>query len=245
MKSRRGRNVGILSRLICLAALGFTSCAPNDNSRDPALQYIPRGSVTVDVMHLVAPPRLTTLSETFQKSVQSHGDWFRQYMNMTPPGAPLPYHPNMGLSEAEYKEMLQLTDTLNLVSGAKATLQVKKGRGGVLELDGGKDLPELTGITIDLKYDEVTTPFGVATDRDSIIATSEQSATGPWNGVSWSGGQLNADKTEGFSIQFNVGRFVNGGRGILYYDAKKVTGTDVKKASRVLTYDLPPATPGS
>ena len=204
---------------------------------------IPVGAVPVAVMNVAAPPRLQELLQRFQAAVQSDPDWLLEYTKANyRPGEPLPYHPKMGVSEVEYKEMLSLKDEMRMVSVAKAEITVRAEPNGRFTFDGGHALPELTGISIDLEKNRVETPFGTTTTTGQIKPSSEQKVTGPWSGVSWKREDVNIDTMTGTVIEFCIGRLQESGRGILYYNAKRVANGSMEgSASQVLTYDLPTA----
>jgi hypothetical protein len=204
---------------------------------------IPVGAVPVAVMNVAVPPRLQELVQRFQAAVQSDPAWLLEYTKENDrPGEPLPYHPKMGVSEVEYKEMLSLMKEMRMVTAAKAEITVRAEPNGRFTFDGGHAVPELTGISIDLEKNRVETPFGTTTTTNEIKPSPEQKVTGPWSGVSWKREEFNMDTMTGTVVQFNIGRLQESGRGILYYNAKRaVNGSNEGSAFQVLTYDLPTA----
>lgn len=218
------------------SAAAQTAAATADSAR----AFIRVGTFPVAVMDLVAPPRLQALTDRFQAAARSDPAWFMEYVRANDrPGEPLPYHPKLGLGKEEYDEMLLLFDQLKLTRVADAELTVRAEGANRFVLDGGRALPELTGIVIDLAAGRVETPFGATTARGEIHASPEQVATGPWNGIAWEREELDETTLTGTVISFNLGRLQESGRGILYYDAKQMAGGTMQaRASRVLTYDL-------
>jgi len=165
--------------------------------------------------------------------------WFTEYVKTSAKdGEPLPYHPKMGLTEAEYHEMLQLAKENRMVPASHAQVEFRRVTATRFELDGGNELPELTGVVIDLDADKVTTPLGVAEVRGVVEASPDQKATGPWEGIHWSSTQLDESRMTGFMVSFNLGRLTESGRGILYYSARRLTSGSVDRVTRVLTYPL-------
>ena len=230
---------------VCAAVPVFETSARAEvaTSTDAVRDLIPVGTVPVAVMDLIASPRVQELMQRFQTAVRSDPAWLLEYAKANDrPGEPLPYHPKMGVSEAEYKEMLSLSEEMRLAPVAKAELIVRAEPNGRFTLDGGHALPELTGISIDMEKNRVETPFGVTTTTSQIKPSSEQKATGPWSGVSWKREDLNMDMMTGTVVKFSIGRLQESGQGILYYDAKRMANRSMEaRAFRVLTYDLPTA----
>lgn len=211
-------------------------------ARDSIRSWLPQGTVQVTILALVSPPRLQQLTGRFQAAVQDEPEWWLDYVRANAqPGEPLPHHPKMGVSEAEYEELLTLTEQVRLAPVSEAELTVRWEESGVAVFDGGVDLPELTGIEIDLDRHVVRTPFGVTTTSSRIQASEGQRATGPWSGVSWKREEMDDSASNGTLINFNLGRLQESGRGILYYDARRIAdGALTSRVTRVLTYELPP-----
>jgi hypothetical protein len=218
-------------------ASGVVSAALADSAR----QLIPVGTIRVSVMDVAAPPRAQALMARLQAAVRQHPQWWLEYTREhARPGEPLPYHAKFGLPEAEYREMLALLNQLQLAEVGTAELVIRAEGENRFVLDGGTGLPDLTGIVVDLEHGRVETPFGHTSTRNPVPASEEQRATGPWSGMSWKHEALTDGGRSGTLINFNLGRLQESGRGILYYDAKRVVdGTMQNRATRILTYDLP------
>lgn len=197
------------------------------------------GAITVEVMQFSAPPRLTELTARLQQAAQRDPEWFTDYVQAAAPGEPLPYHPKLGLSEPEYREMLALTDSTRLAPIASTELIIKAMPYG-WELDGGEALPELSGVEIDTLLGQVRTPMGRTTEVTKILGSDHQRATGPWDGVQWKHQDSTLLSGHGTSITFALGRLRDSGRVLLYYDAGQIVGGRMAaRATRVLTFTPP------
>ena len=196
------------------------------------------GRLTVDVMELVIPQRVTDLTQRLLKAVRENPDWWSEHVKQAKPGEPLPYDSRLGLSESEYNEFLALSKKMTMRKKAEATLIVSTDGDDVYLLDGGQALPDFTGIEIDLKNDLVCTPFGVATKRSEIHAP-EDSALGAWDGVQWKLENPGPNGITGTFAKLAVGRQKRSGRCVIYYDAKKFGLDEMTRISNVLIYDLP------
>ncbi len=223
------------------ASAGGTASAVVTAPADSTRQLIPVGTIRVSVMDLAAPPRAQALMARLQEAMRQNSQWFLEYTRQhARPGEPLPYHANFGISGAEYQEMLGLLNQLQLAPVASANLVVRADGEHRFVLDGGTALPELTGIIIDLERNRVETPFGRTSRSNPVQPSEAQAATGPWNGMSWKHEALTDGGMNGTLINFNLGRLQESGRGILYYDAKRIANGALQgRATRILTYDLP------
>jgi len=209
---------------------------------DSALRaLVPTGTTAVWVMGMVPPAGPNEIMLRLQAAMRRDQAFWQQYiLEHSRPGQPLPYHVNMGVTRAEYDEALRLMRQIRLAKVGEATLTVRDEGNGPLVLDGGRALPQLTGVVIDLAANQVQTPFGVAARRTRVSPGPEQAATGPWEGELWSREAISGGGSNGVSIKFGVGRLQEGGRGILYYEVKQVAGGRVaSQASSILTYDIP------
>lgn len=213
------------------------TAAPADSTQS----LIPVGTVRATSMDLVAPPRLQELMRRFQATAQRDPQWWMEYVKANArPGEPLPYHPNLGLSEAEYREMLGMSDEMRLAPVGEGELTVRTEGDSRYVLDGGRAFPDLTGIAIDLARNRVETPLGVLTPGDPIEPSPGQAATGPWHGVRWELEDFDPDAMTGTVVKLSLGRLEESGRGILHYDARRMADGKLQtRVVRVLTYELP------
>jgi hypothetical protein len=235
----------VLTTLLVGCGTPQTGAAPEPHASsapgDSVLALIPTGTVRVTVMNLVSPPRLEQLTARFQAAVQKEPGWWSEYMVANArPGEPLPYHPGFGITEAEYDEMLGLFGQMRLAPAAEVEMTVHASGDRRFRLNGGRHLPELTGIVIDLGRNRVETPFGATTTRNPIAASERQQATGPWTGVSWKYDGVDETAMSGAHVRLALGRLEESGRGILTYDAGRLhEGVVQARVKRTLTYDLP------
>ncbi|MBA3531930.1 MAG: hypothetical protein H0T73_08435 [Ardenticatenales bacterium] len=133
--------------------------------------------------------------------------------------------------------MLDLFDEIRLGKVGEAILVVEQRANGGLLVDGGDELPELTGILIDSAHNRVKTPYGMTTTTSTIEASEEQ-RTGPWNGTSWKLERVSSIGGDGILIEFAIGQFVENGRGIIYYRVREAKdGVQTLDKSFFLNFD--------
>jgi hypothetical protein len=237
------RPVVALSTLLSLIAAG-----PRPSiSQSPSVEFgrvaqlLRTGAADVDVMQMTAPAPYSELTARFADALRRDPEWFAAYVRAAPEGKPLPYHPRLGLNEAEYRQMLALTDSMRLRAvGVAAIIVHSTARGW--RFDGGSALPDLTGIEIDTTAGLVRTPFGQVPGPAVQHATDNQKVTGPVDRLVWKHEALSQDMRDGVSIDFSLGRLRESGRTLLYYDAKRVVGGALTgRVSRMLLMDAPSA----
>jgi hypothetical protein len=192
-------------------------------------------------MQIAVSPRLVELTSRFRSSVAEHPDWWREHARSAPAGEPLAYHPQMGLTEAEYSELLSYAKRPSLTKVKDGRLTFRRLSSTLVELDSAGLFPFLDGIRIDFAADSVQAPYGVLRFRSEVNNTSEESPTGPWRGVSWSLVETRVRAETGPNARLALGRLTQTGEGILAY---KVNATDRQglnhKADFILIYPLDP-----
>jgi hypothetical protein len=176
------------------------------------------------------------LTKKLQEAAAKDPDWWQAHVKKAKPGEPLPYDPKMGLTKEEYKEYLDLGNTLGLTKLKTVMVRVKQD-GTRVTLTFGDGLPGLKEAVINLKDDTVVTPYGVATSRSVIKASPGQKATGPWDGIQWNLEDVNLATAKGTIVKFAIGRLKDTERGIIYYDVKQITDDSRIALHYVLFYD--------
>lgn len=191
-------------------------------------------------MELTAPPRLEALTQQFREAISQDPEWMQQYVAEADlaPGEPLPYHPNMGLSQDEYGEMQRLFNEMVLTPTRTADLTVIQTDEG-FNLDGEPGLPGLSNISIDTDGATVRTPFAVLSGVERVSPSEDQTITGPWSGLSWWHEDINPATGDGVAVSFDLGRLEESGDGLLYYDARRIeNGVLAERVRWTLTYPL-------
>lgn len=228
---------------IGLVSLTGCSAPPAPPPPDPlawseVLSLLPPDGATIEVLDLVPSSRHTELAKKFEDARANDPEWFRAHVLKRKTGERLAYDPKVGMSQAEYEELIDLGSKAKYVKVKTATLQVRR-EGSIIRFDGGTDLLHLTPVKLDLEADSVTTPFGTAAARSRIAANEEQVASGPWNGILWKLLESSPNVGQGTAVQFGLGKLKETGKGILYYDVRKNDGAMKNRASYVLRYELP------
>ena len=213
-----------------------TKPATDQEFNNPRDVLVP-GQITVDVMGMAIPKRAEELGQQFKKAIAKDPNWLLEHSKKNKnrkPGEPLPYDKRMGLTEAEYNEFITMSKKMTMQKMKEVPLIITQKGEDIFVLDGGKELSDLTGIEIDLKQDQVQTPFGVLTER-SIINAPEHTALGAWNGVQWRLAQPESNAV----AKLAMGKLKQSGRCVIYYDVRKISPEEKTRISHVLNYDAP------
>lgn len=198
---------------------------------------VPADGASVDIMQLAYPRRFVELSIKLKRGVAENPEWWINAVETAPRGEPVPYDPRLGLTRDEYDEYLAVGKRATLSKVKSTSLRVTRA-GNRFTFDGGKDLPDLTGVELDLTSDIVRTSFGIARQRSAIEASEGQTWTGPWGGTEWTLEKPGAELGSGTFVHFALGKLTKTGRGILYYEVKQGNGQTAKSLLVVLYYDL-------
>lgn len=230
-------------KFVALAIL-LTGCSDHDSQSettsanasdstpfvDPSDLLSP-GEFEVDVMG--HPPRYSELSLRLAAAMKRDPVWTQEFIRDTAqPGKPLPYHEKMELSREEYAELLELIEHQSVIKAGTAIVKVTRLSDGSLLLDGGKSLPELTGVEIDFAKNEVRTPHGVASERDD--GDAKNALLGDWNGAQWK--SKPSDDMASTSITVILGQLKASRRGLLVCDIQ-IPGNMRKRITQILNFD--------
>jgi hypothetical protein len=223
--------------LLVASAIATAQPPAGNEGRTPAVAFrelLPLGQVDVTILQPAATPRFTELAARLQQAARANLEWWTTHVRSAPAGQPLPYDARMGLSEAEYREMLSLADSVVVQGIGSATLAVSTLPHG-WRLDGGSGVPEVSGIEIDTVARVVRTPFGDLRDFNVVPASNAQRATGRWTGPQWKLTQVDSATGSGVAVSFALGTLEANGRTLLYYDAKRAqNGQIAERAFRLL-----------
>lgn len=207
--------------------------------------YFPTNTIIkAKVMALSTSKELTLISQKIQQGIANHQQWFKQYVNKLKAGEIMPYHPNLGISKAEYQQLISAKE-LSLKEVDAITLEFKPEKNGNIIIKTKSGSP-LNGIIV--QEDSVTTPYGQTNQCTPIYNSDKKSLTGPWTGIQWRLSDFdeqrmknkNPNEIKGKELKFAVGTLQTSGEGILYYDVKDIDMPKNKKLifSYIVYYPL-------
>ena len=182
-------------------------------------------------MTLSGSPEMEALAARFKAAARKNRAWFEEYVAKHD-GETLPWHPNMGITAEEYQAFLQSQGELAMHKQVETTLVIEEDGPDVALSTGGR-WKFFDDLKARIKKDasQGSTVLGPLSRKVQVVASQDQSVTGPWDGSCW-----RASGVTGLCL----GR-TSAGRGILLYEARVEGDSRPQAASDfVMLFDLSP-----
>lgn len=204
-----------------------------------------KGKFTADIMDgIKQSPRQAELNLKFQQAIQNNYEWFVEYLKTFEHGTPMPYHPNLGLTEKEFKEFDSFSKNIEVESTGKEDIEIIKNDSIISFKSNGK-LKILETLKIYPDKNEISigqytlTYFGKVNVTDSTNAFKSK-----WKGYSWryeypeNIEELDVlsdrDKLEIKLYKFTVGKLKKNGKTFL-----KIKGQELDKGIVKVKFEIP------
>ena len=166
-------------------AAAANQAAPAATTLANAAAFLPTpGTHPARAMAMSVPPEAEALAARMTAAIRANFAWYRSYAAQHPQGE-LPWHPNLGISEAEYARFQTLTGQIALREIAPVTLNVTRRPDGGLALAIAGPAAPLNGIVLYPDRNQVETPLGRLGNGGPTANRQTRSPTGPWEGVRW------------------------------------------------------------
>jgi hypothetical protein len=162
-------------------------------------------------MVLAPPPEAVALRDRMAAAIMRNPAWYQGHVASHPEGE-LPWHANLGISEADYRRYLALTRQIGLRERAQVTLTVTRRPDGGLALGADGAATPLDGIILYPERGRAETPLGGLGTYRATGNEAETSPLGRWRGAEWSNRGTGASRQLGLS----AGRRASGEL-LLYY----------------------------
>ncbi|GLO63458.1 hypothetical protein MACH09_39660 [Vibrio sp. MACH09] len=187
--------------------------------------FVPKSDVVnADIMTLGAPPEIQEIGVRIQQSLQKNSDWANEFMSNLKPGRPMPYHPNLGVSESEYKKFVDGVKTTQLIKVGETKLNFSiKDDTVVLAGLFGPSNSDL--VVYNVKQDTVVVMDLPLIERSQINQTKKDSATGRWKGEQWKIESFVSNTNLTF-VKFAIGKFIDRPESVIYVDIKIINGDE-------------------
>lgn len=187
--------------------------APPPLAANEAAAYLPApGAHPARVMTLAPPAEAVQLRDRIAAAVMRNRAWYDGWAAQHPQGE-LPWHANLGVSEAEYARYLALTRQIGLRERSRVTLNVTRRPDGGLTLGAGGAAAALNGLVLYPERGQVETPLGVLATVSTSGNDAADSPLGRWRGAAWSNRGRGAPR----QVRLIAGRR-DAGDLMLYYD---------------------------
>lgn len=209
------------------ASLYYTSAGATD------LDILPIAKpVTARVMQLGAPSEIVRITERLAAAAARQPEWFMAYVQEHEgTKGTLPYHANMGVSEDEYRKMVESSTAMTLMQVGTVKLSATRQADGGLRLQTVPPMPGLDGIVIEQGGQGVTTRHARLAEQSRIDNRNANGPTGRWSGTQWKHEALSA--SHALAVKLAVGKRSDHGDGILYLDVK-----DVGEGKKDIFYEI-------
>jgi hypothetical protein len=177
--------------------------------------YLPKSGVIVGhVMEIAALPEDERIAAKFKQAIEKDAAWFQSYVAKVKNGEPLPYHPRLGITKAEYDRLLHAKSGLS--DRGAVSIKVKTDAQGNLGFSADDKASALNEVRLPRGQQYVETPFGNLTTLTDVSQVDAESPTGRWKGVQWK-----KQDAAGLAVTLAIGRRVPTGDGILYLNVAK------------------------
>lgn len=201
-------------------------------------KLLPPRAVQADVMDVKSTPRYDQLVARMRASINANLEWWQAYRQKADARGVVPWDAKMGISKAEYDEMMTLATQLHLARVGATTLQFKRGADGSITLDGGAGAKELTGIRLTRDRKTVAGIYGTLPERQDVHQVDPAAPSGVWHGVEWNSLPAAAGSGEYHKIFLAIGRTAPSNRGLLFLSVRQIAGGKRTELSRIVSYPV-------
>jgi hypothetical protein len=175
--------------------------------------YLPSaGRHEARAMVLAPPAEAVALRDRMVAAIIRNQAWFEAYAGQHPQGE-LPWHANLGISEADYLRYLALTRQIRLNELARVRLNVTRRPDGGLALAADGAAAALNGILLYPDRGRAQTPLGALGTSRVTGNDAADSPLGRWQGAEWSNRGIHATRL----VSLSAGRRAAGDM-LLYYN---------------------------
>jgi len=216
------------------AAVALLISTAGVRAEGPLDAYLPKSGVLAGhIVELRVAEEDQAISRRFQLAVQNNMDWFKHYVTANKAGEPLPYNPHMGVTKAQYDQLLRMR--ADVVEKAPITLAVRRGADGSIAFAASDPAAEaLKGTTIPAGETSIDTPYGPLTIVTPIHQKAANAPFGVWDGVEWA--RVASEGSDQPSAKIAFGRRSPSGEGLFYFQVAATK--DKPEQSLVVTYRL-------
>ncbi|WP_342327453.1 hypothetical protein [Pedobacter sp. FW305-3-2-15-E-R2A2] len=238
--------------LILSSTLFFSTCFSQQNQK-PLLtgdilkdlnNLLPQAEVTVDIFDgIKQSKRQAELMEKFKLGVQKNYDWFIDHTKKFENVRPLPYHPNLGLTEGEYIEMQRAMKEMESSSSGSEVVSILNNN-IIISFKSRGRLAILDAVRIDLEKNLVFIgDHELNFTGKSDITNESNGLRSKWKGYNW---DLELPKNispdqfkdlENLNAKFyklTIGRLEKNGKTFL-----QIKGKEFEKGKAKVSFDIP------
>lgn len=180
---------------------------------------------------VVPPPEIEKYIAKVETSARNNKEWFAEYSKASKPGAPLPFHENLGLTKEEYDDYLSLWAKREFKSTEEVMLVLRENFGKTWSITATGEAGVISTLRFDPEKDVYRSPNGEMKRLEDIKA-EDTSILGAWSGREW---RFEEETGLGkIKENFAVGRFEGKEFGLLVYRVQEISS----EGSRLLDNSL-------
>lgn len=186
---------------------------------------------------VVPPPEIEKYIAKVEASARKNKEWFAEHSKSSKPGAPLPYHENLGLTKEEYDDYLALWAKRDFKSTEEVMLVLRESFGKTWTITATGEAGIISTLRYDPDKDIYRSPNGEMKRLEDIKAEAT-SILGAWSGHEW---RFEEDTGLGkIKENFAVGRYDGKEFGLLVYRVQEISteGSRLLDKSLVLRFAL-------
>jgi len=186
---------------------------------------------------VVPPPEIEKFIAKVETSARKNPEWFSKYTKDSKPGAPLPFHENLGLTKEEYDEYLVLWAKREFKSTSEIMLVLRESLGKTWTITGSGDAGIISTLRYDPAKDVVRSPNGELKRIEDIKADAS-SILGAWSGREW---RFEEETSLGKTKEnFAIGQYDGKGFGLVVYRVQEISseGSRLLDKSLVIRFQL-------
>ncbi len=177
-------------------------------------------SVDAQIQKIDYTPEIRSLTDKLTENLEKNSEWFQQYSSQLAPGERIPYHPNMGLTESQYQQLLGGEEQKRLTPSGGTRLSFEWREDDVLRITGLPDEPPFDSLLYEGVSDSLLTNFGTITGSVAAKGQLADDTSLGWEGRVWSTNRKDAKGQ--LSIVYVIGDLTETNRGVLIHEIKGV-----------------------
>lgn len=186
---------------------------------------------------IVPPPEIEKFIAKVETSARKNKEWFAEYTKTSKPGAPLPFHENLGLTQEEYDEYIALWAKREFKSTEEVMLVLRETFGKTWSITATGEAGIISTLRYDPEKDTFRSPNGELKRLEDIKADAG-SILGAWSGLEW---RLEEETGLGKTKEnFAVGKYDDKPFGLVVYRVQEISseGSRLLDKSLVLRFAL-------
>ncbi len=193
------------------------------------------GRYVAVVFRMMIPAAVGEIQQRFAEAGRQNGEWMMAYAEQhagLPPGTPLPYHPKLGISEAEYETLTQAYQQMKIHEQERFDLTVTR-RGSKLQLAAAGKHAFVSKIAI---RDTGRLHFGDLVVNQPKRAEALPGRFGAWSGYYWTYSASNRAARRLDTLQIDLGTVLISDRRFLRVSRKKSDGKAIVESHDLLCW---------